>query len=184
MAQSWTVREVVAKTDIRKVTFHERPNTLEELISELKKRLDRQYDFMLHYEDPEFNYAFCNLTDITELPDRPTLKIVSLESALPAASSSSSASALSSALTLSSPGSSDKEILPRTKDTSPLTSHDPWPSTFEVPHFSVNTEYRLRQGNLIYMRDGTLMSVSRDMKHAILQKLAEEMYKFSAYPQH
>lgn len=75
MAQSWTVRVVVAKTDIRKVTFHERPNTLEELISELKKRLDRQYDFMLHYEDPEFNYAFCNLTDITELPDRPTLKM-------------------------------------------------------------------------------------------------------------
>ncbi len=141
---------------------------------------------MLHYEDPEFNYAFCNLMDITELPDRPTLKIVSLENVVvvsyPAASPSSSASALSSALTLSSPGSSDTEILPRTEETSPLTSRDPWPSTFEVPYFSVNTEYRLRQGNLIYMRWHTHVS-SRDMKHDILQKLGEEMYKFSAYPQ-
>lgn len=141
---------------------------------------------MLHYADPEFNNAFCNLTDITELPDRPTLKIVSLENVfvtLSAASPSSSASALSSALTFSSPGSSDTEILPHAEETSPLTSRDLWPSTFEVPNFSVNTEYRLRQGNLIYMKDGTRMSVSRDMKHDILQKLAEEMYKFSAYPQ-
>ena len=120
---------------------------------------------MLHYADPEFNNAFCNLTDITELPDRPTLKIVSLENVfvtLSAVSPSSSASALFSALTLSSPGSSDTEILPRAEETSPLTSHDPWPSTFEVPNFSVNIEYRLRQGNLIYMRDGIRMSVSRD----------------------
>ncbi len=79
MDQSWPVRVVVTDNDIQKVTFHERPSTLEELVSELKKRLDQQYDFMLHYEDPEFDYAFCNLTDITELPDRPTLKIVSLE---------------------------------------------------------------------------------------------------------
>uniref|UniRef100_A0A3B4WHJ5 Uncharacterized protein n=1 Tax=Seriola lalandi dorsalis TaxID=1841481 RepID=A0A3B4WHJ5_SERLL len=131
--QIQTVRAVVAENDIRKVTFHERPNTLE-----LKKRLDH---------------------------------------------TSSSASALSSALTLSSPRLSDTEILPCTEETSPLTSCDPWPSTFEVPYFSVNIEYRLRQGNLIYMRDGTRMSVSRDMKHDILQKLAEDLYKFSAYPQ-
>ncbi|XP_054868646.1 uncharacterized protein LOC118469483 [Amphiprion ocellaris] len=186
MEQSWPVRVVVGESDIRKVTFHKRPDTLEELLSELKKRLGLQYNFMLHYEDPDFNNAFCNLTDISELPDRPTLKIISLENVgiiLSAASPSSSASALSSTYARSSPNSSDTEILPHTEETTALTSHDPWPSTFEVPYFSVNTEYRLRQGNLIYMRDGTRKSVSRDMKHDILQKLAEEMYKFSAYPQ-
>ena len=52
-----------------------------------------------------------------------------------------------------------------------------------MPYFSVDIEYRLRQENLIYLRDGKRMSVSRDMKHDILQKLAEEMYKYSAYPQ-
>ncbi|KAI4876907.1 hypothetical protein NFI96_030219, partial [Prochilodus magdalenae] len=84
-----------------------------------------------------------------------------------------------SSSTLSSASSSDTEILPRSE----LTLREQWPSTFEVPSFSVDIEYRLRQGNQIYMRDGKLMSVSRDMKHDILQKLAEEMYKYSAYPQ-
>ncbi|TKS75671.1 hypothetical protein D9C73_010168 [Collichthys lucidus] len=42
MDQSWPVRVVVAENDIRKVTFHDRPNNLEELISELKKRLSLQ----------------------------------------------------------------------------------------------------------------------------------------------
>lgn len=152
------------------------------MVSKLKERLSLQYDFMLHYEDPEFNNAFCNLTDITELPDRPTLKIVCLENVILTFSTtgtSSSASPLSSACALASPSSSDTEILSHTEE----TSRYPWPSTFEVPYFSVDIEYRLRQGNLIYMRDGTRMSVSRDMKHDILQKLAEEMYKFSAYPQ-
>lgn len=37
MDQSWPVRVVVDENDIRKVTFQERPNNLEELISELKK---------------------------------------------------------------------------------------------------------------------------------------------------
>lgn len=177
MDQSWPVRVVVGENDIRKVTFHDRPNNLEELISELKKRLSLQYDFMLLYEDPEFNYAVCNLTDMNDLPDRPTLKIVSLDNVI-----SSSASTLSSG-ELSTANSYDTEILPHAEKTSSLTSRDPWPSTFEVPYFSVDIEYRLRQGNLIYMRDGTRMSVSRDMKHDILQKLAEEMYKFLAYPQ-
>uniref|UniRef100_A0A3Q3ERP0 Uncharacterized protein n=1 Tax=Kryptolebias marmoratus TaxID=37003 RepID=A0A3Q3ERP0_KRYMA len=109
MDQSWPVRVVAGENYIRKITFKEWPNTLEELISELKKLLSLQYNFILHYEDQDFNNAFCN-----------------------------------------------------------------------VPYFSVNTEYRLRQENLIYMRDGTGMSLSRDMKHDILQKLAGEMYKYMA----
>lgn len=131
---------------------------------------------MLHYEDPDFNNAFCNLTDVTELPPRPTVKIVFLENVM---ITLSSPSASSSACNFSTTSSSDTDILPRHEE----NSREPWPSTFEVPYFSVHIEYRLRQGNLIYMRDGTRMSVSRDMKHDILQKLAEETYKYLAYPQ-
>lgn len=32
------------------------------------------------------------------------------------------------------------------------------------------------------MRDGTHMEVSRDMKHVILEKHAETMYRYTAYP--
>ncbi|KAI4895258.1 hypothetical protein NFI96_000436 [Prochilodus magdalenae] len=175
MDQSWPVRVIVGENDIRKVTLYERPHNVEELITKLKNQLNLQFDFMLHYEDPDFNNAFCNLTDISELPNRATLKIIALESVF---LTLSSASTMSSS-TLSSASSSDTEILPRSE----LTLREQWPSTFEVPSFSVDIEYRLRQGNQIYMRDGKLMSVSRDMKHDILQKLAEEMYKYSAYPQ-
>ncbi|XP_041851571.1 uncharacterized protein zgc:171844 isoform X3 [Melanotaenia boesemani] len=34
------------------------------------------------------------------------------------------------------------------------------------------------------MKDGTRMDVSRDMKHVILEKLGETMYKYTAYPTH
>uniref|UniRef100_A0A3Q3G929 PB1 domain-containing protein n=1 Tax=Kryptolebias marmoratus TaxID=37003 RepID=A0A3Q3G929_KRYMA len=146
--ESWPVRVVVGENDIRKITFQERPNNLEELVSELKKRLSLQYNFTLHYEDPDFNNDFCNDSDITELPTRPTLKIISLESATITLLSISTSS---SACDLSTASSSDTDILSQNQE----TSHDPWPSTFEVPYFS----------------------------HDILQKLAEEMYKYMAYPQ-
>lgn len=61
---------------------------MEELISELKNQLNLQFDFMLYYEDPDFN-AFCNVTDITELPNRATLKIISQESVILTLSSAS-----------------------------------------------------------------------------------------------
>ncbi|XP_041823986.1 uncharacterized protein LOC121628743 isoform X2 [Melanotaenia boesemani] len=176
MEQSWPVRVMVGENDIRKVIFQEKPNDVEELISELKKRLNLPYDFILHYQDPDFNNAFCNVSDVTELPTRPTLKIISLENVILTLCPSSPSS---SACNLSTASSSDTDILPHPEN----TSRDPWPSTFEVPYFSVDIEYRLRQGNLIYMRDGTRMSLTRDMKHDILQKLAEEMYKYTAYPQ-
>ncbi|KAI4880492.1 hypothetical protein NFI96_000637 [Prochilodus magdalenae] len=175
MDQSWPVRVIVGENDIRKVTPCGRTHNVEEFITKLKNQLNLQFDFMFHYEDPDFNNAFCNLTDISELPNRATLKIIALESVF---LTLSSASTMSSG-TLSSASSSDTEIVPRSE----LTLREQWPSTFEVPSFSVDIEYRLRQGNQIYMRDGKLMSVSRDMKHDILQKLAEEMYKYSAYPQ-
>ena len=58
---------------------------------------------------------------------------------------------------------------------------DLWPSAFDIPDFS-DVNFRLRQGDLIYMKDGTRMDVSRDMKHVILERLAETMYKYTAYP--
>lgn len=38
------------------------------------------------------------------------------------------------------------------------------------------------KGNLVYMRDNKLLEVSRDLKHDILEGLAGEIYKYTAYP--
>lgn len=97
------------------------------------------------------------VTDISDLPDKPTIQIVPV---------------------LDTSSQPDTEIL----STSSLEGRKEWPDIFYIPKFSVDVEYRLRQGNLVYLRDGTYLKVSKDMKHVILEKLAEEIYGYKAYP--
>nr|XP_057910115.1 uncharacterized protein LOC131105724 [Doryrhamphus excisus] len=67
--------------------------------------------------------------------------------------------------------------------TSPLL-REQWPDFFDIPNFSVDVAYRLRQGDLAYsMKDGTRTALTRDMKHDILEKLAKTMYSYKAYPE-
>lgn len=70
------MRVIVSEGDIRKMTMTARPDTLEDLISCLKGTLQANYSFALQYEDPEFDNALCNPTDLTELPEKPTIKII------------------------------------------------------------------------------------------------------------
>lgn len=124
-----------------KVIFPKRPGIVEELIEELKRQLSLQYDFMPYYGMksscltyyPDFNNAFCNLTDITELPDRATQKIVSLESVCLTLCSTS---ALSSTSMLSTASSSDTEILPRTEE----TLHGPWHLRYHISQSILHTD--------------------------------------------
>lgn len=52
---------------------------------------------------------------------------------------------------------------------------------FHIPTFSYNTELVLRQGNEIYIRDGTLLT-SPSVKSDILECLAEARFSYTAYP--
>lgn len=56
----------------------------------------------------------------------------------------------------------------------------PWTDVFLVPIFSVYVEYELHQANVIYLSDGTQRKVTKEVKHTILQKLAETIYSFKA----
>lgn len=162
-----TLRIIVHDNDIRKITLSAKPHTLDSLVEQLEKKLELQYKFSIQYEDPDFNNALVNLTDITDLPDKPTLKII----------------ALVSTPTPSTASTDDTEILSFSSPESRSSlTRSPWPDTFEIPYFPVDIEYRLRQGNLLYMRDKTYLQVPRDMKHEILEKLAEAIYSFKAYP--
>uniref|UniRef100_A0A3B4V3G2 PB1 domain-containing protein n=1 Tax=Seriola dumerili TaxID=41447 RepID=A0A3B4V3G2_SERDU len=166
----WPIRVIVTDCDIRRISLDQKPGSLESLLDHLKVKLALPYDFTLQFEDPLFNNALCNLTDVSELPDRATLKMISFESF----------SSVSS--TLSSPRTSDTDILYTSEEKSQMMRPDPWPSAFDIPDFSVDVNFRLRQGDLAYMQEGTRMDVSRDMKHVILERLAEAMYKYTAYP--
>ncbi|XP_051802174.1 sterile alpha motif domain-containing protein 3-like isoform X1 [Acanthochromis polyacanthus] len=164
------LRIIVHDNDIRKITLSGKPQTLDSLVEQLEEKLGLLYKFSLQYEDPDFNNAFVNLTDITDLPDKSTLKIIAL---VPAPTSSIASTA----------STDDTEILSFSSPESRSSlTRSPWPDTFDIPYFPVDIEYRLRQGNLLYMRDKTYLQVSRDMKHEILEKLAEAIYSFKAYP--
>lgn len=178
MENKWPCRVVVSGNDIRRFILDQKPSNLGSFLSYLKSELDLPYDFKVQFEDPLFNNALCNLTNVSELPDVATLKIISLESPSPLSSALSSPS--TSSQRMSSPGTSDTEIL--LPETSEPLRQEPWPTVFDIPLFSVDINYRLRQGDLAYMKDETYrLNVSRDMKHGILERLAEKMYKYTAY---
>lgn len=165
--QKFTMRVIVNEGDIRKLTRTTRPDTLEDLIDWLKGTLQASYSFDLQYQDPEFNNELCNLTDVSELPEKPTIKIIPMIELRPVYETCSDTSS-----------QADTDIL----SISSSDRRSQWPEEFEIPKFPVDVEYRLRQGNLLYLRDGTYLKVTKELKHDILEKLAETMYALKAYP--
>lgn len=57
----------------------------------------------------------------------------------------------------------------------------PWPKEFIIPHFSVETEMVLERANEIYRKDGTVLTTP-NVKSDILEKLAQSIYTYTAYP--
>lgn len=168
--ESYKVRLILTERDIRKLSLDAKSKNVEELKIKIKtKKCDLQYDFNVMYEDSDFDNAFCNLEDIGDLPaSRATVKVIPLlvTTSTPSMSDDSCVS-------------NDTVILPTDSSS---TRHNPWPEIFEIPNFSVDEEFRLRQSNLQYLWDQMYLSVTRDMKHSILEKLAEIIYKFDVYP--
>lgn len=172
--EKFIMRVIVSEGDIRKLTKTTRPETLEELIGWLKDTLQANYSFVLQYQDPDFNNELCNLTDVSELPDKPTLKIIPMIELLTVTEPVPEQNGLCS----DTSSQADTDIL----STSFLDRSVQWPEVFEIPKFSADVEYRLRQSNRLYHSDATCLKVTKELKHAILEKLAETIYAYEAYP--
>ncbi|XP_054894412.1 uncharacterized protein LOC129365303 [Poeciliopsis prolifica] len=56
-----------------------------------------------------------------------------------------------------------------------------WPKQFPIPQFAYETEMYLERGNEDYKKNGTLLTTSK-IKPDILEKLAETVYTYTAYP--
>ncbi|AWP07969.1 Hypothetical protein SMAX5B_007161 [Scophthalmus maximus] len=80
--QNITMRVNVSEGDIKKMTT-KRPDTLDDLIGWLKGTLQANYSFTLQYQDPEFNNELCNPTNLAELPEKPTIKIIPMIELVP-----------------------------------------------------------------------------------------------------
>ncbi|KAI4829899.1 hypothetical protein KUCAC02_001559 [Chaenocephalus aceratus] len=63
-----------------------------------------------------------------------------------------------------------------------MRSVSEWPSPFPIPSFAYDVELKLRQGNETFQKTGKALSVARDLKMDILDKLAQAMFALKAYP--
>ncbi|XP_058481952.1 transmembrane protein 68 isoform X1 [Solea solea] len=156
------LRVIVSAQEIRRVSLQNIPPSVDELCTVLCNTLDLRGSFVLQYEDPDFGNELCNLTDIKDLPaDKATLKVL---------------------FTFSGPLSDS------TLDTASLTSQSSsrdsteWPDPFVIPLFSHDIEFQMKVANEAYAKDGTVMVISKGVKSVILDRLADVIIKYTAYP--
>ncbi|GAA6065574.1 uncharacterized protein LOC113645414 isoform X1 [Tachysurus ichikawai] len=173
--ETMTLRVILTEADIRKVKLTSKPGSVEELISCLKNNLRLDYNFTLQFQDPEFDNELCNLTILSELPQKPTVKIIPVIELVPL---SSGEMETSSDMLSDAPSTADTVLTSEL----PQEKRMPWPDMFLTPKFSVDVEFRLCQANLLYLKDRTHLKVTKELKHDILQKLAETIYSCKAYP--
>uniref|UniRef100_A0A672MGJ6 PB1 domain-containing protein n=1 Tax=Sinocyclocheilus grahami TaxID=75366 RepID=A0A672MGJ6_SINGR len=168
-------RVIISPENIQKVRLDPVPDSVDGLKLELKRRLQLKDPFDLQYEDEDF-HDFCNLACVADLPkDKVTLKV--LFTPFPDTLSDSSLDTAilseSSCPSTSSPSIHSEPSAARSQS---------WPTAFPIPVFTYDVELRLRQGNEAFRKDGTLLSIPRDMKIEILEKLVETIYSYKAYP--
>ncbi|CAL8258811.1 unnamed protein product, partial [Arctogadus glacialis] len=165
---------------IRKFHLAQTPESVEHLQNELREKFGLEGGFSLQYEDPDFDNALTNLVDIVELPaERAVLHILwDLDtSASDQSETQSNASVAPTTSSLDTVNSSSTLVGHRH-----LRNTAEWPCPFPIPPFSYDVEFKLRQGNEVYEKTGKGITVTRNMKMCILEKLADAIFALRAYP--
>ncbi|CAI5642002.1 unnamed protein product [Oreochromis niloticus] len=171
------------------------PPAVEELQSVVKDTFGFSNDFSLQYFDPEFqDYFTLHRTD--QIKDKDTVKdfgitpvILSLTPVedsfgIPSGQlstdydSSYAESVVSSADSDATTSSQDTIILKRQKTTQRC---EPWPKQFPIPQVAYEIEMYLETATEEYKKNGNLLPTSK-VKTDILEKLAETIFTFTAYP--
>lgn len=209
MSSSIHLRIVFGGDDARKLTLASgMPASVDQLVHEIKTVFGLTEQFRLQYKDIDFGNEYVNLMSTSEIRDRDTLKVIffsceetssSIPETLPSCSTSTSPSTSHSseipgsltANTLSSPsldqaslssdqsfGSADTIIL----DPVPESRTSNWPPIFIVPRFSYLTEIQLQTANAEFRANGTLLIPPPKLRMDILEGMAEEIFKYTAYP--
>ncbi|XP_034468605.1 uncharacterized protein LOC117777772 isoform X1 [Hippoglossus hippoglossus] len=172
---------VVIDHDIKKITFENGvPSSVEEMIKVFKQAFSITTDIGLQYKDADFD-DFFTLTSTSDLKDKDTLRVLHVPpciimTTVPLESHSDTTDASSVDDILST--DSKDNLIPRPPATE---RHNLWPAVFPIPTFSYNTEMALRQGNERFLKDGTPLTTP-SVKSDILERLAEAMFSYTAYP--
>lgn len=166
----------------RKVAIPEVPESVEELQNILKEKLELQGSFTLQYEDSDFNNALCNLIDIHDLPPERAILHILWDETSPLVQQESDSLGSESSLDTASLSSRESLQSPSAIIRNHLRSVSEWPSPFSIPSFSYDVELKLRKGNEAYEQTKKGITLTRDMKIDILDKIAQAVFEVKAYP--
>lgn len=137
------LRVIIDPTSTRKVVLPSRPETLSDLLLHLKTNLNVSYDFRLQFEDPDFGNALCDLENIDDLPYKATVKLIKTFE-----------------LDIHSTDTEETALASDTSSSSKRTSR--WPDVFDLPTFSYDVKFALREGNSEYFKEGKHLKLTRD----------------------
>ncbi|KAL2081506.1 hypothetical protein ACEWY4_023359 [Coilia grayii] len=181
VSQALLLRVVISADEVRRIELSQVPETVDALVYLLKKKFKLEGDFVLQFEDPSFNNALCNLSDISELPPDRAVLHIRWKGARPPKDESDS-------LRLSATSSLDTARLSTSIDPSPTTSRNvhgasEWPSPFPIPSLSLEVELELRKGNEAYDKTKKGINVTSKIKTEILEKIAQASFAIKQYPE-
>lgn len=181
MDSSVRLRVILGDDDARKLILPAgMPGSTEDLCQTIEDSFGIQQEFRLQYQDADFGNEFVNLTMISEISDKATIKVVYLQSSSEDACQPQNVQRHTDTLSISSADTDDTE--PASSSDSSSSRQCIWPDVFIVPAFSYEAELELEKANALCQTKGTLLSPSPKLKSQILQRLSEEIVKFKAYP--
>ncbi|XP_054606552.1 sterile alpha motif domain-containing protein 3 [Nothobranchius furzeri] len=163
------------------------PDTVGELQQHIKSQCGVETPFRLQFMDAEFGNEFTNLTSVSEIQDKGTLKLIfdSASSDLPGGPPppppySTVIPQSIDESQCSSGSANDTDILSTPESSSSRSSG--WPVFFRVPRFPYDCELQLNKANAAFKENGTLLDPDMRLKTAILESLAEEIVQYKVYP--
>lgn len=159
------------------------PDTVEELIEQVKYTCKLSGGIRLQYKDDDFGGTFVNLNSTSSIKDCTTIKVIQTvpdtDIILNLISVPTDSSDLDSS-SLSTPDSDDTISL--SSSSSERLRKEPWPKVFNISPFSFETEGQLEKGNAEYIRNQTRLTPTSKMLSNILERLAEKIFSYKAYP--
>lgn len=188
MARPVKLRVILADDDARKLILPEGlPSSTEDLAQKITEMFQLDGDIRLQYQDDDFGGEFVNLTTITDVQDKGTLKVTFKTTGQNQTAASTPACLMlcqaDDSASVSSFETDDTVLLSSPDESVQSTSRSaPWPLVFPIPHFSYDSEIILQQANAEFHENRTRLSPSPKLKSHILEVLAEEIIKYKAYP--
>ncbi|XP_053285411.1 uncharacterized protein LOC128446402 [Pleuronectes platessa] len=179
------LKVILGENNVEKLTLPDGiPNSLDDLLSKIKNTFGLEGNIRVQYMDPDFGNDFFNLNSTTELQDLGTIKVIQQRTNPPSISAIETTSSQSLSIESDdsfSAGSHDTVLLSSPESVS--SRKQQLPAAFPLPRFSYDTELQLEKGNSEYHVSLKILTLTSRMKSDILNKLAEEIFKYKAYPE-